>query len=148
MEGLTQSLRRELTPFGIDAVAIRPGPVASDIWSDSMHGGDAYWSRYDGTDYASAMAKSRRMLERETANPAWFLPCEAVGETVWAALAAAPRAGPTSRVVTPNWFENWLAPVWFPARMVDRVVAAKFGLLRALGRVGEGEGKGGGGKAD
>ena len=109
-----------------------------------MKGGEAYWSKYDHTDYKGAMAKSRRMLEREAANPAWFLPCEAVGRTVWAALAAPPRSGPTARVVTPNWFENWLAPVWFPARMVDKAIAAKFGLLRALGRVTGGEG----GKAD
>jgi NAD(P)-dependent dehydrogenase (short-subunit alcohol dehydrogenase family) len=152
LEGLTQSLRRELTPFGIDAVTIRPGPVSSEIWDASMHGGAEYWSKYDDTDYKAAMAKSRRMLERETANPAWFLPCEAVGRCVWAALSAAPRAGPTARVVTPNWFENWCAPVWFPARLVDKVVAAKFGLLRVLGRgaeVGGGGGGGGGGaKAD
>jgi NAD(P)-dependent dehydrogenase (short-subunit alcohol dehydrogenase family) len=137
LEGLTQSLRRELTPFGIDAVAIRPGPVSSDIWTASMHGGDAYWGAYDHTEYAAAMAKSRRYLERVAADPGWFLPCEAVGRAVWKALAAPPRTGPVTRVVTPNWFENWCAPIWLPARLVDRAVAAKFGLLRALGRAGE-----------
>ncbi len=113
-----------------------------------MHGGDAYWGRYDHTDYAGAMAKSRRMLERDTANPAWFLPCEAVGECVWAALRAAPRKGPVARVVTPNWFENWLAPVWFPARFVDGVVAAKFGLARVLARGADLLGGGGSNKAE
>jgi hypothetical protein len=85
------------------------------------------------------------MLEREAANPAWFLPCEAVGNAVFKALACAPRSGPVARLVTPNWFENWLAPMWFPARFVDKVIAAKFGLLRALGRAGEGGGSGGSG---
>ena len=111
-----------------------------------MHGGEGYWSKYDHTDYKGAMAKSRRMLEKEASNPAWFLPCEAVGKVVWSALSCAPRTGPVARVITPNWFENWLAPVWFPARMVDKVVAAKFGLLRALARGAELVG--GGSKAD
>lgn len=32
LEALTACLRRELAPYGIQLVSIRPGPVTSDLW--------------------------------------------------------------------------------------------------------------------
>ena len=120
---------------------MRPGPVASDIWSESMADGDATcWSAHDGTDWEGPLRRSRRYLAKCWAGGRWFLPPTAVARAVWASLSA--RAAPAARVVTPNWLENWLLPTLLPAPLVDVAVCAKFGLARALPRlVGGGEGK-------
>src|SRR6185437_4146724 len=54
LEGLSESLRRELMLFGIDVIVIAPGAVATPIW-DKAEQIDT--SRYANTPYATSLNK-------------------------------------------------------------------------------------------
>src|SRR5215468_7139834 len=55
IEGLSESLRRELLLFGIDVVVIGPGPVKTPIWSKGQEAADL--SRYQNSPYLPALQK-------------------------------------------------------------------------------------------
>ncbi len=46
-------MRRELLPYGIDVIVIRPGAVKTEIWEK----GAAHAGRYARTDYAGPVAR-------------------------------------------------------------------------------------------
>ena len=125
LEGLAESLRRELILFGIDVIVIAPGPVATPIW-DKAEALDI--SRYANTPFVEGLGAVRDyMLEsgRKGYKP------ERLGEAVWNALTAQkPR---TRYTVTPEKFQNW-AMNYLPKRMVDRLIAGRLGLLPAKNR--------------
>ncbi|HEY3777457.1 MAG TPA: SDR family oxidoreductase [Rhizomicrobium sp.] len=119
LEGLSESLRRELMLLGIDVIVVAPGAVATPIW-DKAEQMDL--SRYAETPYAASLAAMRDYMlshGRQGLNP------EQIGETVWRALTAArPK---TRYVVTPDPLQNFLANT-LPKRIVDRMIARRLGL--------------------
>lgn len=119
LEGMSESLRRELMPYGVDVVLIGPGSVATPIW-DKAESID--FSRYHNTDYAKDVDKVRSfMLERGRRG----FPPERVGEVVWKALTV---SRPKARyAVVPNRLQNWTLPNLLPRRFVDRVIAKQLG---------------------
>ena len=123
LEGLSESLRRELMLYGIDVVMVGPGFVATPIWDKAEQ---ADTSAYEHTDFAPAMRKfSQYMLE----NGRKGYPPERIAEAVLTAVTAkspAPRYA-----VVKGWFENWFMPMILPRRMVDRLIARDIGLLPA-----------------
>src|SRR4029077_457534 len=72
LEGLSESLRRELIVFGIDVVVVAPGAVATPIWDKS----DVDVTPYSNTPYAPALEKMRAFM---TANGRKGLPPERIG---------------------------------------------------------------------
>lgn len=121
LEGLSESLRRELMLYGVDVIVVAPGAVATPIW-DKADAIDV--SRYANTPYAKALAMVKTyMLEmgRKGLSP------ERIGEAVLTALTA-----PNPKVhytVTPDPLQNWLM-LHLPKRMVDRTIASRLGLTR------------------
>ena len=122
LEGLSESLRRELMLFGIDVIVIGPGAVATPIW-DKAEREDT--SRFDKTEYAAPLRKFGD----------WFLkegrkgyPPERVGEAVWRALSSArPRV---RYPVVPHAFRGWVMPRLLPKRVIDRIIGGSIGLTR------------------
>jgi NAD(P)-dependent dehydrogenase (short-subunit alcohol dehydrogenase family) len=121
LEGLSESLRRELMLFGIDVVIIAPGAVATPIW-DKAEAIDV--SRYANTPYAKGLDAVRAYM---LASGRKGLKPERLGEAVWRALTAANPA--TRIVVTPDKIENIMVNT-LPKRMVDRLIAGRLGLAR------------------
>jgi len=121
LEGLSESLRRELMSFGVDVIVVAPGPVATKIWDKAA---EVDYSRYDNTPYAGALGRARDyMLSR---GPKGLKP-EILGRAIWKALTVArPKVRYT---VTPDGFQNVLVNV-LPKRVVDRMIAARLGLTR------------------
>jgi hypothetical protein len=118
LEGLSESLRRELMVFGIDVVVVAPGAVATPIWDKS----DVDITPYSNTPYVPALEKMRDFM---TANGRKGLPPERIGEAVKTALTAArPKVRYT---VAPNPFQVFLTRV-LPRRTVDRMIAGRIGL--------------------
>lgn len=120
LEGMSQSLRRELMLFGIDVILINPGSVVTPIW-DKVE--DANTSRYAVTEYAPLLSRFLGMALRSGRSG---LPPEAVGDAVWTALSV--RRPRTSYVVIKRRLMNWTVPLALPARLVDRLVARRLGM--------------------
>jgi NAD(P)-dependent dehydrogenase (short-subunit alcohol dehydrogenase family) len=121
LEGLSESLRRELMLFGIDVIVVAPGTVATPIWSKAE---EVDVSRYAETPYVSQLARIRDYMI--TAGPKGLKP-EALGETIHRALTV---PHPKWRyTVTPDPIET-LAVKLLPKRWVDRMIAGRLGLAR------------------
>jgi NAD(P)-dependent dehydrogenase (short-subunit alcohol dehydrogenase family) len=121
LEGVSESLRRELMIFGIDVIVVAPGAVATPIW-DKAEQIDT--SRYANTPYAAALDKVKSyMLELGRKG----FPPEKIGEAVYRALTAAkPKVRYT---VTPDPIQNVMVNT-LPKRVVDRMIAGRLGLRR------------------
>ena len=123
LEGLSESLRRELMIYGVDVIIIAPGAIATPIW-DKADAMDV--SRYANTPYAKALDTVKRYMVNLGRNG---LPPERIGETVHTALTA---TNPKTRyVVTPEPFTNWLSNR-LPKRMIDNAIATRLGLTRRI----------------
>jgi NAD(P)-dependent dehydrogenase (short-subunit alcohol dehydrogenase family) len=120
LEGLSESLRRELLPFGVDVIVVAPGAVATPIW-DKADETDV--AAYADTVYAPALERLRAyMLSIGKSG----LPPERIGEAVHTALTAArPKVRYT---VSPDPFQVFMTQV-LPKRTLDRIVGKRLGLL-------------------
>ncbi|KRA62644.1 oxidoreductase [Caulobacter sp. Root656] len=120
LEGLSESLRRELLPFGVDVVVIAPGAVATPIWDKAD---ETDTSAYADTVYGPALDRLRAyMLSIGKSG----LPAERIGEAVHTALTVArPKVRYT---ITPQPMQMLMADL-LPKRMLDRIVGKRLGLL-------------------
>ena len=84
VEGLSDSLRLELRPFGIDVVLVEPGPILSE-WAGIARESMLTWSR--GTVYEKAATRMSTRYER-TFDPRVVSGPDAVAEKVLSALQA------------------------------------------------------------
>jgi NAD(P)-dependent dehydrogenase (short-subunit alcohol dehydrogenase family) len=120
LEGLSESLRRELLLLGIDVIVVAPGAVATPIW-DKADQVDV--SRYANTPYAAPLNAIRNYML--TSGRKGLKP-ERLGKAVMTALTT--RKPKTRYVVTPDPFQNFMVN-HLPKRMVDRMIGGRLGLL-------------------
>ncbi len=119
LEGMSESLRRELMIFGVDVVIVAPGAVATPIW-DKADAAD--FAPFAGGAYAPALDTLRRAM---VSGGRQGLPPEKIGEAVKTALTASrPKVRYT---VTPNPVQNMMA-IALPKRFVDNMIARRLGL--------------------
>jgi NAD(P)-dependent dehydrogenase (short-subunit alcohol dehydrogenase family) len=120
LEGLSESLRRELLPFGVDVIVVAPGAVATPIWDKADETDTA---AYANTVYAPALERLRAyMLSIGKSG----LPPERIGEAVHTALTTAkPKVRYT---ITPQPMQMLMADI-LPKRTLDRIVGKRLGLL-------------------
>jgi NAD(P)-dependent dehydrogenase (short-subunit alcohol dehydrogenase family) len=116
MEGLTDSLRRELRPWGIEVSIVRPGPIATEIWERGNATADELLARMPEAagPYGPAIEAARASAAKRARGA---IPPRAVAEMVAHALTAdRPRTrylvGPRARlmvalaIVLPDrWFD-------------------------------------------
>ena len=121
LEGLSESLRRELMIYGVDVIVIAPGAIATPIW-DKADSIDV--TRYANTPFAKSLNMVKGyMVEMGKKG----FPPERIGEVVHTALTT---ANPKTRyIATPDPFGNWMSNT-LPKRMVDRTIAKRLGLTR------------------
>jgi NAD(P)-dependent dehydrogenase (short-subunit alcohol dehydrogenase family) len=118
LEGMSESLRRELMIFGIDVIIIAPGAIATPIWekADAL---DA--ERLEHTPYASAL-QTMKAFAIESGRRG--LPAEVIGRAVLTALTSSrPK---TRYTITPEPIK-WLIGRLLPKRAIDRLIARRFG---------------------
>jgi hypothetical protein len=119
IEGLSESLRRELMLFGIDVIIIAPGAVKTPIW-DKAEQIDI--SGYRNSPYFPALQKVRAVMLQFAASG---LPAETIAEGVYTALTA---AHPKVRYqFTPDPIRHLVTGI-LPKRMVDGIIAKRLGL--------------------
>ncbi len=119
LEGLSESLRRELMLFGIDVIIVAPGTVATPIWAKAEALDIALFAH---TPYARALEKLRFLM---IAAGKKGLPPERIGTTVMTALTV---SNPKTRyTVTPAPIQNLMENI-LPKRVVDGMIARRLGL--------------------
>ncbi len=122
LEGVAESLRRELMLFGIDVVVIGPGAVATKIWDKAE---EIDVTQYQNTEFAPALDRVKDyMIE----NGKKGFPPEKLGRAVWKALSTAKPK--TRYAVVPGRLMNWTLPGLLPKRTVDGMIAGRLGLKR------------------
>lgn len=123
VESMTDSLRRELVIFGIDAIAVGPGAVKTPIWDKAEQSNSA--NPYSNSPWSEPIEKfSETMLEggRTGLDP------EVIARTIEAALT---EAKPKARYApVPNKLTNFTLPMLLPKRTVDGFFQKRFGLVR------------------
>jgi NAD(P)-dependent dehydrogenase (short-subunit alcohol dehydrogenase family) len=120
LEGLSETLRRELMLYGIDVIIIGPGSVATPIWDKAER---VDLSRYADTEYAEA---TRRVQEYMVRNGRNGYPPEKVGEVVLQALTT-PKPRVRYAVIPSTSWRRILQEV-LPKRLVDRIIAKNLGF--------------------
>lgn len=121
VEGLSDSLRRELQLYGIEVVVVQPGAVRTAIWGKQ---GSDVAAAYAHTDYAWPMARFAAYaegLERGGYPPDQF------GRLLWQVFTT-PRPRPRY-AFAPNRLVSWTIPRLLPARWLDRLIGRNFGLV-------------------
>ncbi|MEL7539642.1 MAG: SDR family oxidoreductase [Pseudomonadota bacterium] len=121
VESMTDSLRRELVIFGIDAIAIGPGAVRTPIWDKAE--ADNSSNPYSNSPWAKPIEKfSETMLDggRTGLDP------QIIAETIETALSA---AKPKARYApVPSKLTNFTLPMLLPKRVVDGFFWKRFGM--------------------
>ena len=120
IEGLSESLRREMMLFGIDVIVIAPGAVKTPIWSKAE---EADISAYKNSPFFPALERIRKfMLQLGESG----LPAEKIAERIADALTS---ASPKVRYqITPDPMRHLMTAV-LPKRMVDKIIAKRLGLM-------------------
>ena len=123
LEGLSESLRRELLLFGIDVIIVGPGAVVTAIWDKAEQ---ADITPYLDTPYGPAL---QRLRDYMLGLGKKGLPPERLGEVIALALTASrPK---TRYTVTPQPLQDFMART-LPKRMLDRIIGRQLGLLPAM----------------
>lgn len=123
MESLTDSLRRELVLFGIDAISVGPGSVKTPIWDKAEDTNKT--TPYQDSPWGKAIEKfSANMLRggREGLEPV------IVAKAIEKALSD-PSPKPRYAPVPQKWKNFWL-PILLPKRVVDRAFWKSTGMSR------------------
>ncbi len=120
VEGVSDSLRRELLPYGIDVIVVRPGPVKTKNWGKAF---DGRAEAYAGTDYAGTLAKFSELGTK--AHKGGYSPEEFARRAADAFEARRPR---TRYAIVPNKLAQWTVPAILPDRLYDRLIGRIVGL--------------------
>ncbi len=123
LEGMSESLRRELMLFGINVSIVAPGAIVTPIWNKGELSG---LEQYANTPYAPALQKFAGVME-ESARKG--LPPSRVADAVWHAMTA--RKPKLRYEVIPNKLREYTLPRLMPKRMVDRFLGKMIGLVKA-----------------
>lgn len=118
VEGLSESLRREMMLFGIDVIIIAPGPVKTPIWGKTDKTELAA-----NSPFAPALVKIRAFTKHLSEIG---LPPEKIAEPIFEALTS---SNPKVRYqITPDPMRHLIMSV-LPKRTVDKLIAKRLGLM-------------------
>jgi NAD(P)-dependent dehydrogenase (short-subunit alcohol dehydrogenase family) len=120
IEGLSESLRREMMLFGIDVIVIAPGAVKTPIWGKAE---EVDVAAYKNSPFFPALERIRKFMLQLGENG---LPPEKIAERIADVLTS---ASPKVRYqITPDPMRHLVTAI-LPKRMVDRIIAKRLGLL-------------------
>ena len=121
VEGISDSLRRELLLYGVEVIVIRPGAVKTAIWEKGA--APVIGGRYAQTDYAGPLDRFQRYAEKLASNG--YSP-ETFGRFVRKVFEA--ERPKTRYAIVPGRFADWTIPASLPDRWLDRLVGRILGL--------------------
>ncbi len=123
MESVTDSLRRELIVFGIDAISIGPGSVKTPIWDKAEDKNkDTPYANSPWGDAIQIFSESMLEAGRDGLEP------DVIATTIEKALS---DPSPKARYApVPNKLKNFWLPILLPKRMIDRAFWKSYGMKR------------------
>lgn len=122
LNGMSESLRRELMLYGIDVIVVAPGAIETPIWQKTE---EIDREQYRSTELAPALNRFAEVMTTQALKHA--LPPERVADDIWKAVTS---ARPKLRYEPiPRKFQEWTLPRLLPRRMVDRAIAKMIGLV-------------------
>ena len=124
LEGLTDSLRRELLIHDIDVVLIEPGPIKTEIWNKVP---DIKENPFLNTEYESALRKFNDVYVKMGK---YGLHPDLIGNLALKILLT--NKPKTRYVITPGKLMNYIIPGFLPDRWVDRLVGKMLGLIKKI----------------
>jgi len=121
LEGMSESLRRELLLFGIDVIVIGPGAVKTEIWNKAE---EVDITPFANSAYYPSLVKFRDYF---LASGKTGLAPEKLGRVIYKALTT---AKPKVRyAVLRGRLQNWTIPQLLPKRFLDRTIGKAVGLI-------------------
>lgn len=117
-EGISHTLRRELSVYGIDVIIVAPASIDTPIW---VKGLDA--ERYRNTPYYDAILEYVRSVESDRKK---MMTVERVCERI--ADIVEVRKPRTRYTISSSRFRDWLLANILPDRLLDRFVRKQFKL--------------------
>ncbi len=124
LEGLSESMRREMMIYGIDVIIVAPGPINTPIWDKAE---EVDIENLKNTEYYEPGIKMQKYAIR---NGRKGLPPEAVANVIHKALTVKrPRV---RYAINPQPFTTWLMSI-LPKRYLDNVMAKGLGLQKKDG---------------
>lgn len=122
-ESMTDTLRRELMIYGIDAIAVGPGSVKTPIWDKAESANDD--EPYAKSDWAGPLKTFEQVMlggGRTGLDPV------EISKTIQTALESpCPKA---RYAPVPDKLTNFTIPSRLPKRWLDKIFAKRFGLSR------------------
>ena len=124
LEGITESLRKELLYFGIDVILIEPGPIKTPIWEKGTS--QAEEEKFKGSVFYPALKKFQDVFVAKAVKGA--LTSEKAAKVIFKTfLAKRPKV---RYVLMAGKFKNWTLPRMMPTRVVDRFIGKALDLLK------------------
>jgi NAD(P)-dependent dehydrogenase (short-subunit alcohol dehydrogenase family) len=116
IEAISDSLRRELHPFGVKVVVIQPAVTRTGIWDKAAQ---QDLERYRGTPYESVIPEAqRRILKNRTKGLDPALVARAIADGLTA-------SDPPIRIPVLKKRTKHLLALWMPDRVIDRMISKK-----------------------
>lgn len=121
VESITDSFRRELMMFGIDAICVGPGAIKTPIWDKDAERMEA--DLYANSPWAEPIRLFSKVF-RQTGEDGY--PASHVAEVIETALT---HPKPKARYApVPQKFRNFYLPTLLPKRLVDKGFARNFAM--------------------
>ena len=124
LEGLSETLRRELMLFGIDVILVGPGAIRTPIW------GKADLSSYSNTPYKASLEIAYAYMQQLARGG---LAPERCADLLVKILTISQPS--TRYALVPKPIFNWLLPRFLPKRWIDAEIARRLGLKQSWKRV-------------
>lgn len=122
IEGFSESLRREMSIYGIKVILIGPGSIKTPIWEKGF---EKIKSLYNNTIYKNSFQKfiSFAMSEKDNA----LSPEDVVSDILDASFSLRPKI---RYAPVPRKLMNWTLPRLLPTRYFDYITCRALGLVK------------------
>lgn len=117
LESISDGLRRELIPLGINVVSIRPGPVNTEIWNKAVQDE----RNYKGTVYEPYFSKKEKVIESIKLKA---VKVEEISKIVHKVLL---KRSPKSNYVVMRFSIYYWLQRYMPGRVIDEIYRMAFG---------------------
>lgn len=124
VESMTDSFRRELVIYGIDAISVGPGAVRTPIWDKAEEANSA--TPYASSPWAQPLEKFTQIM---LSGGETGLPASQVAATIETALTA--RKPKARYAPVPDKLTNFTLPMLLPKRVVDGFFWRRFGMKKS-----------------